>query len=335
MTLHYYSPKAYDFVRKILALPHPSSIRAWGASVDCSPGYLTNVIEMLGATVAKKSWMSDVVLIVDAMSLRKGTVWDLVSKKYVGTVDYGTALPESPDNLATEALVFMIVGVSGHFKHPIAYVLQDKCPGIVQAQLITDCLSLLHGVGINVIAVVFDGCPANITTAKRLGSKLKVDEIQPWFRHPKLPSSKVYLILDVCHMIKLLRNLLGDYKVLHTDNERKSLLRRSHAVLPSTNLTQHIIQPWGGISKVWGPSVKYGGVISQVWGGHQPSMGGSSTNYGGGHQPTMGGHQPSMGGPSAKYGGPSAKYGGVFSHQYVQEVKLQRITLATHTSCRL
>ena len=84
LTLHYYSPKAYDFVHKILALPHPSSIRAWGASVDCSPGYLTNVIEMLGAAVAKKSWMSDVVLIVDAMSLRKGTVWDPVSGRVNG-----------------------------------------------------------------------------------------------------------------------------------------------------------------------------------------------------------------------------------------------------------
>ena len=84
MTLHYYSPKAYDFVCKILALPHPSSIHAWGASVDCSLGYLTNVIEMLGAAVAKKSWMSDVVLIVDAMSLCKGTVWDPVSGRVNG-----------------------------------------------------------------------------------------------------------------------------------------------------------------------------------------------------------------------------------------------------------
>ena len=53
-----------------------------------------------------------------------------------------------------------------------------------------------------------------------------------------------------------------------------------------------------------GPSVKYGGVINQLWG--RPSA-----KYGGGHQTTMGG-------PSAKYGGvinqlwggPSAKYGG-------------------------
>ena len=86
----------------------------------------------------------------------------------------------------------------------------------------------------------------------------------------------------------------------------------------------------GAISQVWG-------AISQVWGGHQSSMGGSSAKYGGpsvkyggvisqvwgGHQPTMGGHQPSMGG------------GYLFSHQYVQELKIQRITLATHTSCLL
>ena len=72
-----------------------------------------------------------------------------------------------------------------------------------------------------------------------------------------------------------------------------------HTYRTKTNLTQHIIQPWGG------------GVISQVWGGHQPSMGGSSTNYGGGPSTDYGGgHQPSMGGPSAKYGGSSTNYGG-------------------------
>ena len=102
-----------------------------------------------------------------------------------------------------------------------------------------------------------------------------------------------------------------------------------HTYRTKTNLTQHIIQPWGGghqlsmggvINQLWGgSSAKYGGVINQLWGGHQPTMGGSSAKYGGGHQPTMGGHQPTMGGePSAKYGGvinqlwggPSAKYGG-------------------------
>ena len=73
----------------------------------------------------------------------------------------------------------------------------------------------------------------------------------------------------------------------------------------------------GAISQVWGgSSAKYGGAISQIWGGHQPSMGGVINQlWGGGHQPSMGGY--------------------LFSHQYVQELKIQRITLATHTSCRL
>ena len=40
LTLHYYSPRAYDFVHQVLLLPHPSRIQSWAASVDCEPGFL-------------------------------------------------------------------------------------------------------------------------------------------------------------------------------------------------------------------------------------------------------------------------------------------------------
>ena len=82
-----------------------------------------------------------------------------------------------------------------------------------------------------------------------------------------------------------------------------------HTYRTKTNLTQHIIQPWGGghqasmgrggsstnyggaISQVWGGhQVKYGGVISQVWGGPSVKYGGVINQlWGGGHQPSMGG----------------------------------------------
>ena len=78
-----------------------------------------------------------------------------------------------------------------------------------------------------------------------------------------------------------------------------------HTYRTKTNLTQHIIQPWGGGR---GASAKYGGVISQVWGGHQPSRGAISQVWGG--------HQPTMGGSSAKYGGSSTNYGGGASAKY-------------------
>ena len=110
-------------LHQILNFPHPSSIRTWAASVDCKPGYLMNVIHRLGEQVKKNSWMSDVALIVDAMALHKMTVWDDVSKCYVGLVDYGTAMPEpglvdygtampKPETAeATEALVFYGCGL--------------------------------------------------------------------------------------------------------------------------------------------------------------------------------------------------------------------------------
>ena len=158
--------------------------------------------------------MADVVLVVDAMSLSKMTVYDWATKSFVGLVDYDSAIPEPEDTEATEALVFMAVGTTGHWKHPIAYVLQNKCAADVQACLITDCIGLLYSHSVNVLAVVFDGTFSNQQTALQLGCKLKVSDIQTWFPHPEESSSKIYVIFVACNIIKLMWNLLGDYKTI-------------------------------------------------------------------------------------------------------------------------
>ena len=87
MTLHFYSPKAYKFVHKVLKLPHASIIRIWASSVDYQPGYLTQVIALLGEMAQRNQWMRDAVLVVEAMSLSKMTVYDRTSKFFVGLVD--------------------------------------------------------------------------------------------------------------------------------------------------------------------------------------------------------------------------------------------------------
>ena len=68
----------------------------------------------------------------------------------------------------------------------------------------------------NVRALVFDGCYTNQSTAKLLGCKMKVSDIQQWFSHPQMKNEKIHVIFDICHMIKVMRNLLGDYKVITT-----------------------------------------------------------------------------------------------------------------------
>ena len=76
MTLHYYSPKAYEFVCQVLKLPHTSRIQHWAASVNCEPGYLTDVIKLIGLAAKTDHSMTDAVLVVDAMAIHKGTFWD-------------------------------------------------------------------------------------------------------------------------------------------------------------------------------------------------------------------------------------------------------------------
>ena len=71
---------------------------------------------------------------------------------------------------------------------------------------------------LQVLAVVFDGSFTNQSTAKHLGCKMKVSHIQPWFQHPHLPNHKVYVVLDICLVIKLMQNLLADCKVICSEN---------------------------------------------------------------------------------------------------------------------
>ena len=204
MTLHYYSPKAYNFVQKLLSLPHPASICAWAVSVECEPGYLMNVIKLIGCIAAQNKYMSEAVLVVDAMAIHKGAFWDPKLQHFVGCLDYGIAIPEPSDTLATEALVVLAVGITGHWKHPIAYILQDHCSACVQAQLIKDCISLLHEESVNVKAVVFDGTYTNQNIAQHLGCRMQVSCLQTWFHHPQLANEKVHIIFDGCYMLKLM-----------------------------------------------------------------------------------------------------------------------------------
>ena len=93
--------------------------------------------------------MEDVILVVIAMLLHEMALYDRSWKAFEGLVDCKTALPEYE---TTEAVVLMIVSLTGNWKHPITYVLQDKCSAGVRAQLISDCIVILSEEDINILA---------------------------------------------------------------------------------------------------------------------------------------------------------------------------------------
>lgn len=110
-TLNYYSPKAYEYVRSVIPLPQPSLIRKWSSVVECNPGLFKETFESLKKEALLRQEKKDCFLIIDGMAIRKQTIWDSKNDKYVGFVDYGHIPTEKPEQHASEALVFVLVGV--------------------------------------------------------------------------------------------------------------------------------------------------------------------------------------------------------------------------------
>jgi hypothetical protein len=153
------------------------------------------------------------------MSIRTETKWDRKLSKFVGNVDYGNIKGENPENMATNVLVVMAVGLKAHWKIPIAYFLTNRTNSEIQAQIIKSSITLLYNESIIVKSVTFDGPTKNIATARKLGCK--IDDLQGSFPHPCRSDLTVYVILDICHMLKLARNALGDMKVILTPKGEK------------------------------------------------------------------------------------------------------------------
>lgn len=218
LTLHFYSPKAYNFVREEFnkSLPHPTTLTKWYQTVDGSPGFtqeslLTLKLKCSEANEKNIKLMCN--LVMDEISIRKRIEW--TGSKFTGYVDIATGLDSDCLPEAKEALVFMLVAVNAHWKIPIGYFLLDGLSGFERANLVKTCLSLVHESGILITSLTFDGAAANISMANILGAQISnMDKISPFFPHP-VTNEKVFIFLDACHMLKLIRNCLGSQKVLN------------------------------------------------------------------------------------------------------------------------
>lgn len=219
LTLYFYSPKAYEYVRSILPLPNPSLIRKWSSSVNCEPGFLDEAFESLKADVKEKPERKDCSLIIDAMSIRKQTLLELNKERYSGFVNYGPIPANNPDTVATEALVFLLVGSRSNWKCPIGYFLTNKTTGITQAKLVRLALEKAADAGLRVWSITADGTSVNLCTFEQLGCIFgtKYDSMITKFKHPSR-DYYVYVILDACHMLKLARNALGSIQSFYDED---------------------------------------------------------------------------------------------------------------------
>ena len=80
-----------------------------------------------------------------------------------------------------------------------------------------DCIQRLYTADITVRAVTCDGTEVNLSMFRHLG----VETDKPYFGHPSNSEVTMFLVCDVCHMLQLVRNTLGDLKILQdSDNNQ-------------------------------------------------------------------------------------------------------------------
>jgi len=73
----------------------------------------------------------------------------------------------------------------------------------------------LHEIGINIVSLTFDRAPCNIRMVKKLGAEFNFTEkANIHFPHP-VTKEPIFVIIDACHAIKLIRNTLAKRKVLY------------------------------------------------------------------------------------------------------------------------
>lgn len=136
-------------------------------------------------------------LMMDEVAIRRQMEWNDVKKQFDGSVQLAGFLPEGADELpvAKEALVFMVTSATQSWKIPIGY--------FQKANLIETILEYLSSIKVTVISFIFDGTSTNISTANKLGAFLKHGpNFRTFFNHP-VTGEPVFIILDVCHMLKL------------------------------------------------------------------------------------------------------------------------------------
>ena len=215
LTLQVYSAKAYEFETFNLALPSQSQIRRWYGKVAADPGFTQpafNALKVKAEEAEKKGKKVICSPMMDEMAIKKHISWD--GKKYNGYVDLGNGINDDSLPVAADALVFIVVAVDGSWKVPCGYFFVDGLSGEERANLVKVCIQHLSDVGIQVISLTCDGPSCHFSMLSALGASLHPSNLIPYFPHPENENETIYALLDVCHMLKLVRNTLAEKEII-------------------------------------------------------------------------------------------------------------------------
>lgn len=195
-----------------MCLPHPRTLRGWYQSVDCRPGITKEAIETIKVVAEEKKDLV-IALMFDEMSIREHVEFD--GRNHYGYVDVGNAIHGDHVDKAKEVLVVMAVAINSFWKIPVGYFFGRGFTASQKATILKQCIDVLTD-SVKIACITFDGIASNLNMAKILGANLSTIPFTPYFYYR---GKKYYLILDACHLLKLIRNTFAEYKTFQHHND--------------------------------------------------------------------------------------------------------------------
>lgn len=258
--LQFLNSRAYDYLRQKFNknLPHPATIRKWFSSSNenCTGGFHDSALATLSEivkelrTVGKTTYVA---LSFDEMAMRQHVQYLHYKKKFSGFINFGTQEDyQDPLPIAKNVIVIMLNALNMKITLPVAYFFITTLIAEEKAIMIATILKALTNIGVRVISLTSDGLSSNLATYEILGaSKDEIDVIYPYFYNPDT-DERVYVLYDIPHMLKHVRNCLGENFFLRDKANRpinwvfiERLYRSKKSDLTSHKLTKKHLD-WEG-----------------------------------------------------------------------------------------
>lgn len=209
VTLNFYSPKAYQFIRREFnsALPCPRTLSKWYTHVNAEPGFTKEALNTLELAFKNTQTPIYCALMMDEISIRKHL--DFNNDKYFGFVDFGSEIQSDCVNQATEYLLFMVVAINFSWKLPVGYFLCNHLNSDQKTiNLVCQCINILSDTGVTIVSLTFDGCSVNLSMARALGCCLDPNPFCMKTSFSNSNNTDVFIMLDPAHIKNLLETRL-------------------------------------------------------------------------------------------------------------------------------
>ncbi|XP_049885543.1 eukaryotic translation initiation factor 2-alpha kinase-like [Pectinophora gossypiella] len=234
VTLHFYSPKAYEYIRKKfdLSLPDPRAISLWYLKSDRRPGITQQSVDCIKMRAGGKRAL--VCLLLNDIAIKEKAESD--GCHLHGYVNVGNDLYGDYVEKANEALLVTAVAVNQSWKVPLAFFFGRNFTPTQKATLLKLCIDAVSEKDIEIISITLQGSPSNVNLAKVLGANVDTPPFQPYFTYN---DNKYFLIVDCFHLATTIRRIFMACQILYHEKEKIdfSYIEKLQMVSDRTHLT--------------------------------------------------------------------------------------------------